>query len=114
MSEVEVRPAPRQKARNLVGRPRIPHPFRDLAKEIIGRSIDGRPAAAVYRFAVPDEGPSLATLRNRFRRQLTRLGKEMRPERPYVFPLDIEQGERPGEFRLLFWERQSESVTPSR
>ncbi len=109
----KTRPAPRQAARPGAGRKPLPHPFREMGAAIVGKTINGQPKAAVHRFVASDAG-ELAKLKNRFRRQLTRTGKELRPESPIVFPMRVEWVGRvtaghwwPARFELIFWDRDA-------
>lgn len=108
MPTVKTTVAPRQAPRAGAGRPRLQHPFRPMALEILNKTaeVDGemRPLAAVYPFAL--DGVKLETLRQRFRRQLTRLGKELRPTDPVTFEMRIEEPKRAGgKYTLIFWDR---------
>ncbi len=106
MPKLRTRSAPRQAPRVGAGRKPIPLPFRDMADEIVGKvGKDGRPVAAVYAFTASTPA-ELATLKNRYRRRLTLVGKQMRPDNPYVFPMAIEQLS-PGSYELLFWDRDA-------
>lgn len=104
MSAVKTRPAPRQEARAGAGRKPIPHPFEPMARKIIGHfAKDGRPLAAVHAFTV-GRGESLETLRQRFRRQLTRMGQ--RTFNGTSFGMRVEAvDESRGMYELLFWDR---------
>ncbi len=113
MPTFKTRPAPRQAARPGAGRKPIPHPFREMGATIVGKTIDGAPAAAVHRFVAGDAG-ELAKLKNRFRRQLTRTGKELRPKSPVTFNMRVERvasvtaGQHfPGRYELIFWDRDA-------
>lgn len=113
------RPAPRQAPRKGAGRKRFPIPYAAKAEAVVGRTVatehGTRPVATVHAFTVAHGGPTLETLANRFRRQLTRLGKELRPGAPVSFGMAIEPRDLNGGYDLVIWDRYAgKTVTPSR
>ena len=104
-TKIETRSAPRQAPRAGAGRKPIPHPFTPMAKRIAGHfAKDGRPLAAVHRFSLTEEGVSLETLRQRFRRQLTKMGKDEFGGTSFGMRIEC-VNEDDGDYELLFWDR---------